>query len=105
MCFGGVFRVGTFTSGSITMQAVAANVTSLSLTDRMVLDRTGLSGRWNVDLHWSPALPNSAVPVDPASDGPSLFAAVQEQLGLKLEPRTEPMEVLVVDHIERPTPN
>jgi uncharacterized protein (TIGR03435 family) len=64
-------------------------------TDRIVVDRTGLEGPFDVDLEWSPD--------QTATDKPSIFTAVQEQLGLKLESATGPVEVLVIDHVERPT--
>jgi uncharacterized protein (TIGR03435 family) len=75
------------------------------------VDRTDLAGRFDVDLHRSPRLMRPAADPSPTSDvaslpdGPSLFTAVQEELGLKFEPRKEPMEVIVVDHIEWPTPD
>jgi bla regulator protein blaR1 len=66
---------------------------------RPVVDRTGLSGEWDFDLKWNP---------DPAStdtERPSIFTALQEQLGLKLEATTGPVDVLVVDRVERPVPD
>jgi uncharacterized protein (TIGR03435 family) len=65
--------------------------------DLPVVDRTGLEGAFNLKLEWTPA---SAKP-----DGPSVFTALQEQLGLRLESRKMPIEVLVIDHAERPTEN
>ena len=64
-------------------------------TDRVVVDRTGLTGRFDIELEWSPD--------QTATDQPSIFAAVQEQLGLKLESTRGPVDVLVIDHVERPT--
>jgi uncharacterized protein (TIGR03435 family) len=65
--------------------------------ERIVIDRTGLEGRFDIDLEWSPD--------QAASDKPSIFTAVQEQLGLKLEPTKGPVDVLVIDHVEKPTPD
>lgn len=63
-----------------------------------VVDRTGLAGAFDIDLKWTPE--------DDPGDGPSLFTAIQEQLGLRLEPGKAPVEVLVVDSAERvPTDN
>jgi uncharacterized protein (TIGR03435 family) len=68
-------------------------------TGRMVLNETGLSGGYAFTLDWTPE--NSA-----EGTGPSLFTALQEQLGLKLEGKKAPVEVLVVDRMERtPTEN
>jgi uncharacterized protein (TIGR03435 family) len=64
--------------------------------ERVVIDRTQLQGTYDVDFDWSS---------EPGSDKPSIFTAVQEQLGLKLEPSRGPVDVLVIDHIERPTPD
>lgn len=108
VCWGGNFQTGTIRAGALTMPALAAYFTRAGLTDRIVLDRTDLIGRFEVDLRWSP-MPVSAAEPGAAHldrlDQPSLFAALQEQLGLKLEPRTELMDVLVIDHAELPTPN
>ena len=67
-------------------------------TGRLVVDRTGLTGRFDFTLNFAPDSVND-------SDAPSIFTAVQEQLGLKLEPATGPVEVLVIDSAERPTPD
>jgi uncharacterized protein (TIGR03435 family) len=79
---------------------------------RDVLDQTGIEGRYSIDLKWTPddsAAPpptgqQQATPMPDAS-GPSIFTAIQEQLGLKLQPIKAPVQVLVIDHIEPPTPN
>ena len=71
---------------------------------RAVVDRTGLTGTWDIDLTFSPD--GFAAPAaTPQDSGPSLFTALQEQLGLRLEPSTGPVQVLVIDRIERPTEN
>src|ERR1035441_10317854 len=65
-----------------------------SILGRTVIDNTGLKGVYTVDLTWA---------ADDQPSGPSLFTAVQEQLGLKLEARTGPIETLVVDSADKPT--
>ena len=73
---------------------------------RVVIDRTGLTGDWDFDLKFTP--PSAAASADaPASDpdSPSIFTALQEQLGLKLEPARGPVDVLVIDGVERPNPD
>jgi uncharacterized protein (TIGR03435 family) len=70
-------------------------------TGRTVIDKTGLTGRYDYFLHASRA--DSPNPTD--TDAPSVFTAVQEQLGLKLEPATAPLDVLVIDSAEKPTAN
>ena len=86
-------------------------------TDRRVVDRTGLTGGFDLAINFDsrqmvagvgpggglPPSPQSAQPAGP--DVVSIFTALEEQLGLKLEPQTGPVEVLVIDHVERPTPN
>jgi uncharacterized protein (TIGR03435 family) len=77
--------------------------------DKPVLDHTGLSGRWDFRVQWTPdesqfggmAPPPSSNPNAP----PGLFTAFQEQIGLKLDLVKAPAEVLVVDHVERPSAN
>ena len=69
-----------------------------------VVNKTGLHGRYDFNLSWNDGKGNSteAEPGSGNATAPSLFTAVQEQLGLKLEPQKEPMQVLVIDHIEKP---
>jgi len=85
--------------------------------NRVMVDRTGLTGNFDIELRWTPDnLPPRAPgttadqpilvngeTIDP--NGPSLFTALQEQLGLKLEATRAPVEVLVVDRLERPSPD
>jgi bla regulator protein blaR1 len=81
-----------------------------------VVDKTGLKGEYAFTLHWTPdatederfklqAGPQAPAETMPDASGPPLMTAIQEQLGLKLEPHTEAVQVLVVDHAESPTEN
>jgi len=65
---------------------------------RAVVERTGLPGNWAFELTY-------ADEPSPNSDAPSLFTAIQEELGLKLEPAKGPVDVLVVENVQRPTPD
>lgn len=103
---------GSFSGGSVSMAQLA---TSLSgFVQRVVLDRTGLTGDYDLDLSYTPdqtpqglgpAVPPPGAPPLPPIDpnGPSIFTAVQEQLGLKLESQRGPVAVLVIDSVEPPT--
>jgi len=69
---------------------------------RYLIDKTGLAGRYDLELRWTP----DDTPADsPLAGGPSIFTAVEEQLGLKLESARAPVDVLVVDSAQKPTPN
>lgn len=78
---------------------------------RRVIDKTGLTGKYNFTLSWStdPGMSSGSVdglkvaPGQEDSNAPSIFTALEEQLGLKLQPATATVDVLVVDHIEQPT--
>ena len=78
---------------------------------RNVIDRTGLTGSFDIELTYDPAsaakTPPGALPGPTTRDdtAPSIFTALQEQLGLKLESTRGPVDVLVIDQAERPTPN
>jgi len=75
-----------------------------STVGRQVIDKTGLTGAFDIDLEFSGA-GQLATAADQPSAFPSVFTALQEQLGLKLELRKEKMDVLVIDSVEMPTPN
>jgi uncharacterized protein (TIGR03435 family) len=105
-------------AGGIPM-AQFANMLTLVMADangpagrddaRMVIDKTGLSGRFAFTLAWTPEQipeapsPSGIPPVDP--NGPHLVTALQEQLGLKLQSARSRMEVVVIDSVEQPTPD
>lgn len=69
--------------------------------DRPVVNETGLSGRYDFTLRWTP----DNVPTNEPGAPPGIFTAIQEQLGLKLEATKGPADVLVIDHIEKPSAN
>jgi uncharacterized protein (TIGR03435 family) len=70
--------------------------------DRSIVNKTGIPGMFHFHLEFAPD-PDNLVP--PADGGPHLLVALQEQLGLKLSPEKGPVSFLVIDHVERPTPN
>ena len=107
---GTLVRTGHIRFGGRRMSDLAQTLSSLPYIGRVVVDQTGLKGNWQFELTYTPdvdQLPPQPGQEPPAFDpnGPSLFAAFQEQLGLKLEARTGPVEVLVIDRVEHLTPN
>jgi uncharacterized protein (TIGR03435 family) len=99
-------------AGQGTMLGEAASMTQLAyklsrLLQRPVVNNTGLEGNFDFKLEWTPELGPSAPdgqPVD-TSGGPSIFSALQEQLGLRLEATKGPVDVLVIDHVDKPSEN
>jgi uncharacterized protein (TIGR03435 family) len=113
---GGMMRVGR---GQLTAQAVPmtslANMLSQQL-HRTVLDKTGLTGKYDLELNWTPDQGSDPMfkgpegspqrgDAAPDASGPSIFTALQEQLGLKLQSAKGPVETLVIDHVEMPSEN
>jgi uncharacterized protein (TIGR03435 family) len=93
----------TYISGGTRTIAQLA-VTLQSMARRPVIDRTGLTGTFNIDLRWDGA-ETGAKPETVSADAASIFTAVQEQLGLKLEPSRSPFDVVVIESVERPRPD
>ena len=95
-------------AGGIPLSQLATLLSSM--VQRVVIDKTGLTGNFDFDLRWTPdrtpqgasGIPATA-PIDP--NAPSIFTALQEQLRLRLESAKSPVEVLVIDHVERPAPD
>lgn len=92
---GCVFKVGagTFDVGGVPLSTLMVAISSGA--GRPLLDRTGLTGTFDADMQWTPE----------AGDGPSFVTALQEQLGLRLEPAKTSLDYLVIDHVERPDPD
>ncbi|HWG16453.1 MAG TPA: TIGR03435 family protein [Acidobacteriaceae bacterium] len=89
------------TARGVTMERLAAVLSQQGL-GRVVLDDTGLTGRYDFKLAWAPEAATTDSTDTPA---PSIFTAVSEQLGLKLEPQKGPVSVLAISHIEMPSPD
>jgi uncharacterized protein (TIGR03435 family) len=87
--------------GGLTMRFLANTLGGF--VGRVVVDRTGLTGPFDFELTYAP--PARGTPPPPSEDRPSIFTAVQEQLGLELEPSVAPVEFLVVDTVSMPTEN
>ena len=106
---GGAKLQKTATPGGPTMRGGEGRLTGQNLTmdmlasllanrvERPVLNQTGMPGHFDIHLEWS----------EPEGDGtgPSIFTAVQEQLGLRLETGRAPTDMVVIDHVDRPSPN
>jgi uncharacterized protein (TIGR03435 family) len=103
--------LGVFPVRNATMKDFCGTMQAVVL-DRPVVDQTGIEGRYDFTLTWTPdetqfgGRGGQAPPgADSANAPPGLFTAIQEQLGLKLEPAKQAVEVLVIDRLEKPTEN
>ena len=109
MCGGGEIWSGHINDNTVAIKSLVSSLTTV--TGKIVLDNTGLTGKYNITLDWTPDSarlgppdPNSPFPpADP--NGPTLQEALQEKLGLKLVSTIGPVENIVIDHIEQPSPN
>ncbi|HEX5229372.1 MAG TPA: TIGR03435 family protein [Bryobacteraceae bacterium] len=88
------------------------NLMQSTVLDRPIVDQTGLQGRFDFTLKWTPdetqfggQLGQIPAPVDKSDTPPDLFTAIQQQLGLQFEPMTVPTDVLVIDKVEKPSEN
>jgi uncharacterized protein (TIGR03435 family) len=97
------FRTGAITGTRSSLDALCSGISVL--LGRTVFNETGLTGSYDFELHFDPNTTQS--PSDPSQNSldPSIFTAFQEQMGLKLEAKTRQVDVLVVDHVERPSSN
>jgi uncharacterized protein (TIGR03435 family) len=101
---------GQFAARGVTLTEIARALTQELSKElgRVVIDKTGIDGRYDVTLKWTPDSGTASVDSADGSatdSGPSIFTAIQEQLGLKLESAKGPVQVLVIDHIEMPSEN
>jgi uncharacterized protein (TIGR03435 family) len=104
-------QLGVLTVRNATM-ADFAQLMQSAVLDRPVVDQTGLQGKWDFLLKWTPdesQFGGMGMKVPPPSDAadapPPLFTAIQEQIGLKLDAGKAPVQVLVLDHVEKPSEN
>jgi uncharacterized protein (TIGR03435 family) len=111
---GGDLMVGFGSTGNVRAQGIEIGTFAQGLTKylkRSVVDKTGLTGRYDFTLHYAPETraqaPSGGATDNGASDpaGPSLFTAIQEQLGLKLDAKKDPLAIIVIEHVERPSGN
>ena len=98
----------TFTGTGIAMKDLVRWLAGT--TGRTVIDKTGYTETFDAAMEWTPDGPlpgdDPSKPAPPSDNaGPSIFTALQEKLGLKLESTKGPVEVLVIDHVEKPSAN
>jgi uncharacterized protein (TIGR03435 family) len=103
---------GNWKATGVTMKVLANELSSLpELGGKIVVDKTGLKRKFDFVIRWTPDPTMGAAPpgaddgLKSGSSAPSLLTALQEQLGLKLESTKEPVDVIVIDSAELPTPN
>ncbi|HYA42859.1 MAG TPA: TIGR03435 family protein, partial [Syntrophobacteraceae bacterium] len=97
--------LGTLHATNATMADFTQAMQAVAL-DRPVIDQTGLEGRFDFDLNWKrddSQFSGIEATIPPLADAPPLYTAIQEQLGLKLDATNARVEVLVIDHVEKPS--
>ena len=100
--------VGRLSASGTTLSNLASTLARFPAVSRRVIDRTGLTGQFDFDLEWTPLVtpPGVVTPDRPSSEtGPTIFTALQKQLGLRLESTKETIAVLVIDSVNPPSPN
>lgn len=119
---GGRGSMWSTSHGQATIAANGGSVAQLSdllsrMLGRPVVDKTGLTGEYDYTLQWTAEVqssntvaaanptPAAMAPAPLADSGPTIFAAIQQQLGLKLESIKGPVEIIVIDHVNRPSEN
>jgi uncharacterized protein (TIGR03435 family) len=102
-----VTSIGRISARGTMVSDLATTLSRFPAVRRRVIDRTDLSGRFDFDLEWTPLVtpPGPAASAVPSDAGPTLFTALQEQLGLKLESTRETVSILVIDGVNQPSPN
>jgi len=95
MCGFSRYTPTVITGRGMLMEQLAVGLATWPDVQRVVRNLTGLDGRYEIKLEYTPA--------PPVDSGPSLFTAIREQLGLKLSAGTGPVEVLVIERVEQPT--
>jgi uncharacterized protein (TIGR03435 family) len=86
---------GTLSARGVTTDIVAFSMANFADVRRLIVDRTGLTGGYDMDMEWTPT----------NGDGTSIFTALREQLGLALEPSRGPVPLLIIERAERPSVN
>ncbi len=103
-------KLGNLTVRNATMEDVAEGFQG-AVFDRPVVDRTDIQGHWNFLLKWTPdetqfqVFGAKIVPNEAADAPPPIFTAIQEQIGLKLDAAKTMVDVMVLDHVEKPSEN
>jgi uncharacterized protein (TIGR03435 family) len=105
----GSFRISNSGTNS-EMTAVGVPISNLATNlafqvERNIIDKTGLTAKYDFNLKWTPMQLEGKVDASADNNAPDIFTALQEQLGLKLEPSKGPVDTLVIDHIEKPSEN
>jgi len=108
-CGGMMMRPNALRAASIQVSELTQNFSRL--LGRTVVDKTGLTGKYDISMEWNPDVSQApqmpGAPPSPSSEpgGPSIFTAIQEQLGLKFEAQKGQVETIVIDRAERPSAN
>jgi uncharacterized protein (TIGR03435 family) len=111
-CGGASWSPRSLNGSAISMQQLTTLLANI--LQRPVIDKTGFTGSFDVNLDWTPdqttpglVAPDVPRPPVPSADdpGPTIFAVIEEQLGLKLQAAKAPVEILVIDRAEKPTAN
>jgi uncharacterized protein (TIGR03435 family) len=92
----------------ITLTQLASTLSNMNVVEQRVVDQTGITGTFDIDLQWDPSSRTSSGSTDPTPDNknsPHILEAFQEQLGLRLQSQVSPVQVIVIDNATKPTAN
>jgi uncharacterized protein (TIGR03435 family) len=105
---GGATQIGGPASGGLKFEHASMDGLAFALTQNLgqpVMNETGLTGAFDLQLVWSQDSARGRPEGSDPTDAPTIFTALQEQIGLRLESRKAPIEVLIIDHVEKPSEN